>query len=117
MNHPINTRLAVLDALGWPIGVAVFVLSLGDGIGTLHGIALLILTIWALRKLGWALDGYREETWFVNPANPVSLLLVLLLRQEGPYSYTTTTLIVWFGAFFLFGCVVKVLQMLGVVSH
>jgi hypothetical protein len=108
VTHHINTRLAVLDALGWPIGIAAFLIIQSDyQVGGAHGMAFLVLGIWAMRKLGWALDGYREEDWVVNPLNPFALLMALLLRQEGWYSYTTTTVLVWFGAFFAFACVVK----------
>lgn len=109
MNTGINTRLAVMDALGWPIGIAIFLVVASDfQVGGAHGMAFLFLGIWAMRKLGWALDGYREEDWFVNPTNPVSLLLALILRQEGWYSYTTTTVLVWFIAIFAMSCVIRV---------
>lgn len=115
MTSNINTRLAVLDALAYPIGLAVFVLSQGDQIGGAHGLALVGLGIWAVRKLGWALDGYREpagERWIAfNPFNPVSValagVLVFLGPKSGPYSYTTTTLLVWALAFLAFGGMVK----------
>lgn len=108
MNNGINTRLAVLDALGWPIGIAVVLVVRADfHLDAAHGVAFLILTIWAMRKLGWALDGYREEDWVVNPINPFALVFGLLLRQNGPYSYTTTTLLVWFGSLLALGGVIK----------
>ncbi|WP_028999092.1 hypothetical protein [Azohydromonas australica] len=108
MTTGINTRLAVMDALGWPIGIAIFLVVASDfEVGGAHGMAFLFLGIWAIRKLNWALDGYREEDWFVNPTNPVSVLLAVFLRQEGWYSYTTTTVLVWFGSIFAFCCLIR----------
>ncbi|WP_028998980.1 hypothetical protein [Azohydromonas australica] len=107
MNTGINTRLAVLDALGWPIGIALWLIVQSDfQIGGAHGMAFLFLGIWAMRKLGWALDGYRDEVWAVS-MNPIVLALGLLLRQEGWYSYTTTTVLLWGGSVFALACVAK----------
>jgi hypothetical protein len=104
MDSPINTRLAVLDALGWPIGIALWLVVQSDyHVGGAHGMAFVFLGVWAMRKLFWALDGYGEpegESWIVfNPFNPFSWLLAGLYAflgpKHGPYSYTTTTLLVW----------------------
>ena len=99
--NTINTRLAVIDALIYPALLAGFVLTRGDHIGGAHGMALVLIGIWAVRKLLWALDGYKDagDSWVVfNPFNPVSVVLAgiyFLCRQDGPYSYTTTTLLIW----------------------
>lgn len=115
MSNGINTRLAVLDALGWPIGIAVWLVVQSDyEVGGVHGMAFLFLGLWGLRKLGWALDGYREEEWAVNPLNPIALVLALLLRQEGWYSYTTTTVLVWcLGLFAIALCLKGMMLILG----
>jgi hypothetical protein len=116
MNDRINTRLAVIDALAWPVLIAAYLVVQSDyEVGGLHGLAFVVLGIWAMRKVGWALDGYREpegERWTTfNPFNPVSVILagmcIFLGPKAGQYSYTTTTLIVWWLAFMAFGAVVK----------
>lgn len=100
MRDDTRTMLRVIDAVAWPALLAVPVMR-EPHFGPIHAFVLTALLIFALRKLGWALDGERPESDVrvtVFTLNPVALVMLAVAkafgRREGRYSYTTVTLLV-----------------------
>lgn len=80
--------LAIIDALAWPAGIwLTIVVNTGD----LAGPALL-LGIWALSKLDWALaDGERPRVFKFAPIG----FALARETQTGPYQFTTVTVAIF----------------------
>jgi hypothetical protein len=81
--------LAIIDALAWPAGIwLTIVVNTGD----LAGPALLLLGIWALSKLDWALaDGERPRVFKFAPIG----FALARETQTGRYQFTTITVAIF----------------------
>ncbi len=102
MNSALRRRLALIDAAGWPVALAIQVLDMGTQPSLIQGVVLATIAAWGARRVRWAREDGQcsdgREVWIAyNPFNPVSLILALLLRRQevwnGPYRFTTWALI------------------------
>lgn len=99
MDYTTLRRLRIADALAWPaaIGAYAFHDTQPERFGGVHTLLLLALCIWAARKLGHALEGYRAPTGgarlFFNPFNPLGWVVLgvmrLTARRDGEYAFFT----------------------------
>lgn len=81
--------LAIIDALTWPAGIWLTIVIKAD---TLAGPALLLLGIWALSKLDWALaDGERPRVFKFAPIG----FALGRETQTGRYQFTTATIAIF----------------------
>ncbi|WP_157266344.1 hypothetical protein [Azohydromonas aeria] len=102
--------LAIIDALAWPAGIWATIAVQTD---TLAGPALLLLGIWAVSKLDWALaDGERPRSFKFSPIG----FMLARDTQNGRYSFTTATVAIFgtlaalaVGAISLFGWIARAL--------
>jgi hypothetical protein len=101
MDYTTRRNLRIADALFWPGVAAGFVLRDAPRMGSMHALALCLIASWVMRKLGHALDGYRQPRGgyrlFFNPFNPLGWLTLcltkLVSRREGEYVFFTLTLL------------------------
>lgn len=102
MDHTTLRSLRIADALAWPGAALVMLLkdTQTEHLGGVNALLVLLILIWAARKLGHALDGYREPGYsgvLFNPFNPLSWVAVgiikLVSRREGEYRFFTLTVV------------------------
>jgi hypothetical protein len=81
-------QLAIIDALGWPAAAWIWMCVQVGADGAGEGFITLMLGLWALRKLGWALDdGEDTSTRFFG----IGLFGIFFGKeyQRGRYEFTT----------------------------
>jgi hypothetical protein len=93
MRAEARHRLAVLDAVGWPVALLAWLLHSNDRMGGILLLFMLVLFVWGVRRLQWALDdaqgidrGRTRVFWFPG------LVWVRHEAKRGPYQFLTVRL-------------------------
>lgn len=96
MRAETRHRLAVLDAVGWPVAVLAWLLHSNDHMGGILLLFMLLVFVWGVRRLQWALDdaqgidrGRTRVFWFPG------LIWIRQEAQRGPYQFLTVRFAKW----------------------